>query len=76
MHTAFIERIMAFRGVLPAYGFEWIELLGGYQGQVDIAGDGLRERGLGSCCRKINWSLPQCGHFNVFPVPGGSSFSV
>ena len=44
--------------------------------QADISGHGLRERGLGNCSSKISWSLPQCGHFNLLPVTGGSSFSV
>ena len=44
--------------------------------QVDISGYGLRERGLSIFSSKISWSLPQCGHFNVLPVIGRSSFSV
>jgi len=60
----------------PAHCFESIEMLAGYPAQVDISGHGLRARGLGSRSSKINWSLPQCGHFNVLPVIGGSSFSV
>jgi hypothetical protein len=51
-------------------------MLKGYQAQVDISDDGLRVSGLGSCSSKISWSLPQCGHFNVLPVIGGSSFSL
>ena len=43
--------------------------------QVDISGHGLRERGLGNCSSKTSWSLPQCGHFNILAVIGGSSFS-
>ena len=54
----------------PAYGFEWIEMLGACQVQVDISGHGLRERGLDSCSSKIRWSLPQCGHFNVLSTVG------
>lgn len=60
----------------PAYCFESIEMLAVCQVQVDIRDDGLRERGLGSFSSKISWSLPQCGHFNLLPVIGGSSFSV
>ncbi len=60
----------------PAYCLKLIEMLGSYPVQVDISGHGLRERGLGSCSSKISWSLPQCGHFNVLPTTGGSSFSV
>jgi hypothetical protein len=52
----------------PAYGSQWIEMLGGYPVQVDISGHGLRERGLGSCSSKISWSPPQCGHFNFLPA--------
>ncbi len=59
-----------------AYCFELIEMFPACQVQVNISGDGLRERGLGSCSSKISWSLPQCGHFNLLPVIGGSSFSV
>jgi len=44
--------------------------------QVDISGHGLRERGLGNSSSKSSWSLPQCGHFNLLPVTGGSSVSV
>jgi hypothetical protein len=51
-------------------------MLKGYQAQVDISNDGLRVSGLGSCSSKISWSLPQCGHFNLLPVTGGSSFSL
>ena len=43
----------------PAHCFESIEMLGGYQAQVDISDDGLRARGLGSSSSKISWSLPQ-----------------
>ena len=53
----------------PAYCLE-IEMLGVRQVQVDIRGDGLRERGLGSCSSKTSWSLPQCGHFNFLTVIG------
>jgi len=51
-------------------------MLKGYPAQADISGDGLRERGIDSCSSKISWSLPQCGHFNLLPAIGGSSFSV
>ena len=51
----------------PAYGSEWIEMLGRYPVQVDISADGLRERGLGSCSSKISRSPPECGHFNFLP---------
>jgi len=51
-------------------------MLGVFQVQAHIAGDGLRARGRGSFPSRINWSLPQCGHFNLLPVTGGSSFSV
>jgi len=44
--------------------------------KVDISSHGLRARGRGSRSSRINWSLPQCGHFNLLPVTGGSSFSV
>ena len=60
----------------PAHCFESIEMLGSYPVQVDISGHGLRERGRGSRSSRISWSLPQCGHFNLLPVTGGSSFSV
>ena len=61
-------RAMArYTALEPAYASEWIEMLGGYQVQVDISGHGLRERGLGSCSSKISWSPPQCGHFNFLP---------
>ena len=60
----------------PAYCSEWIEMLGVCQAQVDIRGDGLRARGRGSRSSRINWSLPQYGHFNLLPVIGGSSFFV
>jgi hypothetical protein len=60
----------------PAHCFESIEMLAGYPVQVDISGHGLRERGRGSRSSKINWSLPQCGHFNLLPVTSGFSFSV
>ena len=43
---------------------------------MDIRDDGLRARGRGSFPSRINWSLPQRGHFNLLPVIGGSSFSV
>ena len=68
--------VARYTSLEPAYGSQWIEMLGGYPVRVDISGHGLRERGLGSCSSKISWSLPQCGHFNVLPVIGGSSFSV
>ena len=60
----------------PAYCLKLIERLGSYPVQVNISVHGLRERGLDSCSSKISWSLPQCGHFNVLPAIGGSSFSV
>ena len=44
--------------------------------QVNLSEDGLRERGLGSCSSKINWSLPQYGHFNVLAGITRSLFSV
>ncbi len=72
-----IPWVMARYNVLePTYCFESIEMLAGYPVQVDISGHGLRARGRGSRSSKINWSLPQCGHFNLLPVTGGSSFSV
>ena len=60
----------------PAHCFESIEMLAGYPVQVGISGHGLRARGLGNSSSKNSWSLPQCGHFNLLPVTGGSSFSV
>ena len=68
--------VARYTALEPAYCSELIEMLEGYPVQMDISGHGLRERGLGSCSSKINWSLPECGHFNVLPVIGGSSFSV
>ncbi len=59
-----------------AYCLALIEMLGAHRVPVDISGHGLRERGLGSCSSRINWSLPQCGHFNLLAVIGGSSFPV
>ena len=59
-------RAMArYTALEPAYDYQWIEMLKGYQAQVDISRDGLRERGRGSRSSRISWSLPQCGHFNV-----------
>jgi len=52
----------------PAHCLEWIERLAGCQARVDISGDGLRERGLGSCSNKISRSPPQCRHFNFLPA--------
>jgi hypothetical protein len=60
----------------PTYCFELIGMLGACRMQVDISGHGLRARGLGNSSSKSSWSLPQCGHFNLLPVTGGSSFSV
>jgi len=62
------RRDALYTALEPAYGSQWIEMLGGYPVQVDISGDGLRERGLGSCSSKISWSPPQCGHFNFLPA--------
>ena len=59
----------------PTYCLELIEMLGTCRVQADISDHGLRERGLGNCSSRTNWSLPQWGHFNVLPVTGGSSFS-
>ena len=59
--------VARYTALEPAFCSELIERLGGYPVQVDISGDGLRERGLGSCSSKISWSPPQCGHFNFLP---------
>ena len=64
-----------YNALEPTYCSELIGMLGTCREQVDISGHGLRERGLGNCSSKTNWSLPQWGHFNVLSVTGESSFS-
>jgi len=66
-HVGKPRAVARYTALEPAYGSEWIEMLGACQVQVDISGHGLRERGLGSCSSKINWSPPQYGHFNFLP---------
>jgi hypothetical protein len=59
----------------PTYCFEFIGMFGACIEQVAILGHGPRERGLGNCSSRTNWSLPQCGHFNILSVTVESSFS-
>ncbi len=68
--------VARYSALEPAYCFELIAMCPAGQVDVNISGHGLRARGRGNRSSRINWSLPQCGHFNLLPVTGGSSFSV